>query len=307
MQLIVLIIGGICLFILLVHLFMENDDKNSAFKICEILLVILVGIATVIWGVIPEFVMIINKQEDKIRKDLTNSSGKVYDDNGHTVDIDIKSESQVDVLSVKNVCKTDDYYIVYNVLADVKISQGYLREVPVIVEKNIWGTDTIVKWDYSLDDKKYYYEKVEQEDSIDNEDIDYDQDDTYGDKHYVKFEYLNAPAYTIGDVLNYLGVRGTYEVAEACVTSITNNYDALEYYVLWRDKTTKDRQKGWVRAVYNQQLKQWELCDAEKNITSLSSGLSEYASESDDEYDNEYTDDYVIVKSDTSLSWSEIE
>ena len=57
----------------------------------------------------------------------------------------------------------------------------------------------------------------------------------------------------------------------------------------------------------NSELKQWELCDGEKKITSLDSGLAEYASENDDTYNNDYTNDYVIVESDSSLSWAEIE
>ena len=68
-----------------------------------------------------------------------NTSGRVCDDNGHIVDVDISDESQIDVLSVDNVIKTDEYYIVYDVSVDVKVPQGYLRGVPVTVEKNMFG------------------------------------------------------------------------------------------------------------------------------------------------------------------------
>lgn len=215
------------------------------------------------------------------------------------------------IMAVENVIKNDEYYIVYSVSADVKVPQGYLRGVPVIVEKNMFGSDTIIKWDYNLDDKTYYYETVlrerqENTDTYSEDDLD-NQGETLGDRHYVKFEFTNAPAYTVGDVLKYIGVKGSYEVATVCVTSITDNYDALEYYALWRDKNTKVRQKEWVRAEYNKESAQWELCDAEKKMTSLDSGLAEYASGNDDEYNNDYTDDYVIVESDSSLSWAEIE
>lgn len=288
---------------------MRNVDKHSAHRVCEIILMVCVGVVTIVWGIIPEFVMLTNKGADKIKENLMNTSGRVCDDNGHIVDVDISDESQIDVLSVDNVIKTDEYYIVYDASVDVKVSQGYLRGVPVIVEKNMFGSDTIVKWDYNLDDKAYYYETVIKE-RQENADAGYDlvnKNEAFVDQHHVKFEYTNAPAYTVGDVLNYIGVKDPYEVATVCVASITDNYDALEYYALWRDKITNVRQKEWVRAVYNNELKQWELCDGEKKIISLNCGLAEYASENDDTYNNDYADDYVIVESDSSLSWAEIE
>lgn len=268
-----------------------------------------VGVVTIVWGIIPGFVMLTNKGADKIKENLMNTSGRVCDDNGHIVDVDISNESQIDVLSVDNVIKTDEYYIVYDASVDVKVSQGYLRGVPVIVEKNMFGSDTIVKWDYNLDDKAYYYETVikERQENADAGDDLVNKNEAFVDQHHVKFEYTNAPAYTVGDVLNYIGVKDPYEVATVCVASITDNYDALEYYALWRDKITNVRQKEWVRAVYNNELKQWELCDGEKKIISLNCGLAEYASENDDTYNNDYADDYVIVESDSSLSWAEIE
>ena len=76
---------------------------------------------------------------------------------------------------------------------------------------------------------------------------------------------------------------------------------------MWRDKITNVRGIGWVREENNSGGGQWELCDGEKKITSLDSGLAEYASENDDTYNNDYTNDYVIVESDSSLSWAEIE
>ena len=288
---------------------MRNVDKHSAHRVCEIILMVCVGVVTIVWGIIPEFVMLTNKGADKIKENLMNTSGRVCDDNGHIVDVDISDESQIDVLSVDNVIKTDEYYIVYDASVDVKVSQGYLRGVPVIVEKNMFGSDTIVKWDYNLDDKAYYYETVikERQENADAGDDLVNKNEAFVDQHHVKFEYTNAPAYTVGDVLNYIGVKDPYEVATVCVASITDNYDALEYYALWRDKITNVRQKEWVRAVYNNELKQWELCDGEKKIISLNCGLAEYASENDDTYNNNYADDYVIVESDSSLSWAEIE
>lgn len=288
---------------------MRNVDKHSAHRVCEIILMVCVGVVTIVWGIIPEFVMLTNKGADKIKENLMNTSGRVCDDNGHIVDVDISDESQIDVLSVDNVIKTDEYYIVYDASVDVKVSQGYLRGVPVIVEKNMFGSDTIVKWDYNLDDKAYYYETVikERQENADAGDDLVNKNEAFVDQHHVKFEYTNAPAYTVGDVLNYIGVKDPYEVATVCVASITDNYDALEYYALWRDKITNVRQKEWVRAVYNNELKQWELCDGEKKIISLNCGLAEYASENDDIYNNDYADDYVIVESDSSLSWAEIE
>lgn len=288
---------------------MRNVDKHSAHRVCEIILMVCVGVVTIVWGIIPEFVMLTNKGADKIKENLMNTSGRVCDDNGHIVDVDISDESQIDVLSVDNVIKTDEYYIVYDASVDVKVSQGYLRGVPVIVEKNMFGSDTIVKWDYNLDDKAYYYETVikERQENADAGDDLVNKNEAFVDQHHVKFEYTNAPAYTVGDVLNYIGVKDPYEVATVCVASITDNYDALEYYALWRDKITNVRQKEWVRALYNNELKQWELCDGEKKIISLNCGLAEYASENDDTYNNDYADDYVIVESDSSLSWAEIE
>lgn len=288
---------------------MRNVDKHSAHRVCEIILMVCVGVVTIVWGIIPEFVMLTNKGADKIKENLMNTSGRVCDDNGHIVDVDISDESQIDVLSVDNVIKTDEYYIVYDASVDVKVSQGYLRGVPVIVEKNMFGSDTIVKWDYNLDDKAYYYETVikERQENADAGDDLVNKNEAFVDQHHVKFEYTNAPAYTVGDVLNYIGVKDPYEVATVCVASITDNYDALEYYALWRDKITNVCQKEWVRAVYNNELKQWELCDGEKKIISLNCGLAEYASENDDTYNNDYADDYVIVESDSSLSWAEIE
>lgn len=288
---------------------MRNVDKHSAHRVCEIILMVCVGVVTIVWGIIPEFVMLTNKGADKIKENLMNTSGRVCDDNGHIVDVDISDESQIDVLSVDNVIKTDEYYIVYDASVDVKVSQGYLRGVPVIVEKNMFGSDTIVKWDYNPDDKAYYYETVikERQENADAGDDLVNKNEAFVDQHHVKFEYTNAPAYTVGDVLNYIGVKDPYEVATVCVASITDNYDALEYYALWRDKITNVRQKEWVRAVYNNELKQWELCDGEKKIISLNCGLAEYASENDDTYNNDYADDYVIVESDSSLSWAEIE
>lgn len=288
---------------------MRNVDKHSAHRVCEIILMVCVGVVTIVWGIIPEFVMLTNKGADKIKENLMNTSGRVCDDNGHIVDVDISDESQIDVLSVDNVIKTDEYYIVYDASVDVKVSQGYLRGVPVIVEKNMFGSDTIVKWDYNLDDKAYYYETVikERQENADAGDDLVNKNEAFVDQHHVKFEYTNAPAYTVGDVLNYIGVKDPYEVATVCVASITDNYDALEYYALWRDKITNVRQKEWVRAVYNNELKQWELCDGEKKIISLNCGLAEYASENDDTYNNDYADDYVIVESDSSLSLAEIE
>lgn len=288
---------------------MRNVDKHSAHRVCEIILMVCVGVVTIVWGIIPEFVMLTNKGADKIKENLMNTSGRVCDDNGHIVDVDISDESQIDVLSVDNVIKTDEYYIVYDASVDVKVSQGYLRGVPVIVEKNMFGSDTIVKWDYNLDDKAYYYETVikERQENADAGDDLVNKNEAFVDQHHVKFEYTNAPAYTVGDVLNYIGVKDPYEVATVCVASITDNYDALEYYALWRDKITNVRQKEWVRAVYNNELKQWELCDGEKKIISLNCGLAEYASENDDTYNNDYAEDYVIVESDSSLSWAEIE
>lgn len=288
---------------------MRNVDKHSAHRVCEIILMVCVGVVTIVWGIIPEFVMLTNKGADKIKENLMNTSGRVCDDNGHIVDVDISDESQIDVLSVDNVIKTDEYYIVYDASVDVKVSQGYLRGVPVIVEKNMFGSDTIVKWDYNLDDKAYYYETVikERQENADAGDDLVNKNEAFVDQHHVKFEYTNAPAYTVGDVLNYIGVKDPYEVATVCVASITDNYDALEYYALWRDKITNVRQKEWVRAVYNNELKQWELCDGEKKIISLNCGLAEYASENYDTYNNDYADDYVIVESDSSLSWAEIE
>lgn len=288
---------------------MRNVDKHSVHRVCEIILMVCVGVVTIVWGIIPEFVMLTNKGADKIKENLMNTSGRVCDDNGHIVDVDISNESQIDVLSVDNVIKTDEYYIVYDASVDVKVSQGYLRGVPVIVEKNMFGSDTIVKWDYNLDDKAYYYETVikERQENADAGDDLVNKNEAFVDQHHVKFEYTNAPAYTVGDVLNYIGVKDPYEVATVCVASITDNYDALEYYALWRDKITNVRQKEWVRAVYNNELKQWELCDGEKKIISLNCGLAEYASENDDTYNNDYADDYVIVESDSSLSWAEIE
>ena len=288
---------------------MRNVDKHSAHRVCEIILMVCVGVVTIVWGIIPGFVMLTNKGADKIKENLMNTSGRVCDDNGHIVDVDISNESQIDVLSVDNVIKTDEYYIVYDASVDVKVSQGYLRGVPVIVEKNMFGSDTIVKWDYNLDDKAYYYETVikERQENADAGDDLVNKNEAFVDQHHVKFEYTNAPAYTVGDVLNYIGVKDPYEVATVCVASITDNYDALEYYALWRDKITNVRQKEWVRAVYNNELKQWELCDGEKKIISLNCGLAEYASENDDTYNNDYADDYVIVESDSSLSWAEIE
>lgn len=288
---------------------MRNVDKHSAHRVCEIILMVCVGVVAIVWGIIPEFVMLTNKGADKIKENLMNTSGRVCDDNGHIVDVDISDESQIDVLSVDNVIKTDEYYIVYDASVDVKVSQGYLRGVPVIVEKNMFGSDTIVKWDYNLDDKAYYYETVikERQENADAGDDLVNKNEAFVDQHHVKFEYTNAPAYTVGDVLNYIGVKDPYEVATVCVASITDNYDALEYYALWRDKITNVRQKEWVRAVYNNELKQWELCDGEKKIISLNCGLAEYASENDDTYNNDYADGYVIVESDSSLSWAEIE
>lgn len=186
------------MFILCVHLFMKNVDKHSALGVCEIILMVCVGIVTIVWGIIPEFVMLANKGADKIKKNLMNTSGRVCDDNGHIVDVDISDESQIDVLSVDNVIKTDEYYIVYDASVDVKVSQGYLRGVPVIVEKNMFGSDTIVKWDYNLDDKAYYYETVikERQENADAGDDLVNKNEAFVDQHHVKFEYTNAPAYT---------------------------------------------------------------------------------------------------------------
>ena len=211
---------------------MRNVDKHSAHRVCEIILMVCVGVVTIVWGIIPEFVMLTNKGADKIKENLMNTSGRVCDDNGHIVDVDISDESQIDVLSVDNVIKTDEYYIVYDASVDVKVSQGYLRGVPVIVEKNMFGSDTIVKWDYNLDDKAYYYETVikERQENADAGDDLVNKNEAFVDQHHVKFEYTNAPAYTVGDVLNYIGVKDPYEVATVCVASITDNYDALEYY-----------------------------------------------------------------------------
>lgn len=311
MQLPIFIIGGICLLILSAHLFMRNAYEHSVLVICEKIVIACVGLVTIVWGAIPEFVMLANKADDKVKGDLLKTSGKVCDDNGHIVDIDITDENDIDVLSVKNIIKTDEYYIVYSVFVDVKVSQGYLRGVPVIIEKNMFGSDTIVKWDYNLNDKTYYYEeairKREGDPDADPEYYQEDQDSLFGFRHYIDFEFSNAPAYTVGDILEYIGVKGSYEVAKVCVTSVTDNYDALEYYALWRDKNSKIRQKGWVRAVYNKELKQWELCDAEKKMTSLDSELAEYASERDDTYNNDYTDDFVIIEDAAALYWAEIE
>ncbi|RHV78838.1 hypothetical protein DXB01_08630 [Clostridium sp. OF10-22XD] len=160
MQVIVLFIGCICTLIILVHLYMSEIDKHTLFRVSEKVLLICILIATVFFGVIPEIVMVTHKQQYDIAQDLLHTSGKVYDANKHTVDIEIEDVGQVDILSVDNYYKTDDYYIVYYVRVDVEVPQGYLRGVPVIVEKNIFGTDTIVKWDYSLEDKMFYYENM---------------------------------------------------------------------------------------------------------------------------------------------------
>ena len=90
---------------------MRNVDKHSAHRVCEIILMVCVGVVTIVWGIIPEFVMLTNKGTDKIKENLMNTSGRVCDDNGHIVDVDISDESQIDVLSVDNVIKTDEYYI----------------------------------------------------------------------------------------------------------------------------------------------------------------------------------------------------
>lgn len=304
MQVIVLVIGCICTLIILVHLYMSEIDKHTLFRVSEKVLLICILIATVFFGVIPEIVMVTHKQQYDIAQDLLHTSGKVYDANKHTVDIEIEDVGQVDILSVDNYYKTDDYYIVYYVRVDVEVPQGYLRGVPVIVEKNIFGTDTIVKWDYSLEDKMFYYEKYGQDDS--DSDSEYEKD-VFGNRHDVKFEFTNAPSYTIGDLFNYIGISAPHDIAEASVTSITNNYDALEYYILWRSRDTGKTMDRWVRAVYDKETGEWYLCNAEKKESTLNSKLAGYASGSDDTYDNDYTDDYRIVESDTFLGWTKVE
>ena len=47
---------------------MKNVDKHSALGVCEIILMVCVGIVTIVWGIIPEFVMLANKGADKIKK-----------------------------------------------------------------------------------------------------------------------------------------------------------------------------------------------------------------------------------------------
>lgn len=304
MQTIILVIGCICTLIILVHLYMSEIDKHTLFRVSEKVLLICILIATVFFGVIPEIVMVTHKQQYDIAQDLLHTSGKVYDANKHTVDIEIEDVGQIDILSVDNYYKTDDYYIVYYVRVDVEVPQGYLRGVPVIVEKNIFGTDTIVKWDYSLEDKMFYYEKYGQDDS--DSDSEYEKD-AFGNRHDVKFEFTNAPSYTIGDLFNYIGISAPHDIAEASVTSITNNYDALEYYILWRSRDTGKTMDRWVRAVYDKETGKWNLCSAEKKESTLNSKLAGYASGSDDTYDNDYTDDYRIVESNTFLGWTKVE
>lgn len=135
MQVIVLVIGCICTLIIWVHLYMSEIDKHTLFRVSEKVLLICILIATVFFGVIPEIVMVTHKQQYDIAQDLLHTSGKVYDANKHTVEIEIEDVGQVDILSVDNYYKTDDYYIVYYVRVDVEVPQGYLRGVPVIVEK----------------------------------------------------------------------------------------------------------------------------------------------------------------------------
>lgn len=135
MQVIVLVLGCIGILIVLIHLYMSDIEKHTLFSVCEKGLLICLIVATIFYGVIPEIVMITHKKGYKIAQDLVNTSGKVYDENKHTVDIEIESVDQVNVVSVDNHYKMDDYYIVYYVRVDVEVPMGYLRNVPVIVEK----------------------------------------------------------------------------------------------------------------------------------------------------------------------------
>lgn len=311
MQVIVLVIGLFCIFVLGVHLFISSMStrEKSVFRICEKILLVCICIVTIIFGVIPEFVMLVNKNIDKMKNNLLNTSGKVCAANGHIIDVDIKDEDQIDVVDVEDLYEIDEYYIVYNVSVDVKVPHGYLRSVPVVVEKSIFGTKTIVKWNYNLANKMYCYEMLIRERQQEDADIKDSEDDIeYTDDtddreesseaiQYAGFDFSDAPVFTVGDVLNYLGVDGPHEVANACVTSIANDFDALEYFVLWRDTNSKVRYDVWVRAVYNHELNCWELCDAEKKVLTLNNGFLHLNDRlSDDMYDTEYSDDYIIME-----------
>ena len=52
---------------------MRNVDKHSAHRVCEIILMVCVGVVTIVWGIIPEFVMLTNKGADKIKENLMNT------------------------------------------------------------------------------------------------------------------------------------------------------------------------------------------------------------------------------------------
>lgn len=288
MQGIVLSVGGILCFILIVRVCLENGEKNYIRKGIEIMLATCAVILTIIFGLIPQIIVAQNQNPSKMKKNIVGTSGRFWFGD-HFIDIEADSEDQINVTEVRSELGTDDHYIVMTALVDVETPQVVLRNVTVIVEKNIFGGDTIVKWDYDFPHKKYYC------------DLDDDERGEYYDRG--ARAYINvAPnvKFTVKELMNYLGVYESYEVRCIQDTSVSENYDAMEYLILWKNIATNKWNKDWVRAEYNQDTNSWNLCRAyEKAEYPSTKSIEEVEKmekngELDEYYTGNYPDDLIV-------------
>ena len=213
-------------------------------------------ILLIVFLVIAVFAILVNfvdkhTQKDKVQKLFVGQTGTIEIDD-HKITFTIENEDQI---TVKKSEQLDGIKLTkYEVIADIDIEVGVLRGVEILLTDSLFDKDVDLKWDYccNLDD---YYSNLE------------------GVESDVLFEYTKKPAFTGREIMSYLGVDDSYDMVYLSVSSITNNYDALEYCVIWRDYSTTELYQDWVRAEYDSENDIWNLVTATEKKSDLNVAL----------------------------------
>lgn len=241
-------------------------SKRSVRRIVVLLIVFLV---------ISVFAILVNfvdkhTQNDKVQKLFVGQTGTVEIDD-HKITFTIENENQI---IVKKSEQLDGIKLTkYEVIADIDIEVGVLRGVEILLTDSLFDKDVDLKWDYccDLDD---YYSNLE------------------GVESDVLFEYTKKPAFTGRKIMSYLGVDDSYDMVYLSVSSITNNYDALEYCVIWRDYSTTKLYQDWVRAEYDSENDIWNLVTATEKKSDLNVALMDISGSYT--VDEDYNPDDII-------------
>lgn len=220
---------------------------------------------------------------DELSKLLVGTTMEIEDCNKHVVKFKVTSPDQIEITERKGPTWIGIFEYEYSVILDVDIGTGILQDVCADIKVPYLGAKKEVSW---------YYEK----ENFQNNDLD--------GKSKVKFKYTKEPVVTVGDIMKELGVFGSYQIMIVDTTCISQNYDAVEFCVIYRETGEQyaEVRQEWARMEYDYECDEWRWCQpVEKDKKStLNVLLQESILEKGGfEADPKYTEDYVVIISPT--------